>query len=410
MLSILLLLQIKEVLMNLLKKSFLLACIISFWTCHQSLKIVTTTSFELVTDGQYPIKIKLPSSIKSFPYMQIQDKQQQKMYPAQRLDDSTFLFLATNRQFKVTEAIQIVPSDKSLKEEINIEKSTDALLVTKHNKPILKYQMTEQLPLGKLEYYKRGGFIHPIYSPNGTILTDDFPAGHTHQHAVFFAFVNTSYKEEKLDFWNQHQQTATIEFDSLINYESGPLFGRFETIQNHISLKYGPILKEKWEVIIYNTVPYRIDIQTTLQSIATDTLFVKEYHYGGMAFRGAKAWNAVDSLHFQNEPDFYTHEGKNRQAANHSRPLWSAMNGLIDGKKAGVAILGHPSNFRYPEPIRIHPTMPYYCVAPMVGQAFVIPPNGAFQATYTYLSYDGAVPVEALDELAIFLKDTSPSQ
>ena len=220
----------------------------------------------------------------------------------------------------------------------------------------------------------------------------------------FLPFVNTTYKGEKLDFWNQQQQTGKIKFGELMNYESGPVFGRFETIQNHVSLKHSTILKEKWEVTIYNKAPYRIDIQTTLKSVATDTLFINDYHYGGMAFRGTKAWNAADSLHFQNEPAFHTNEGKNRQAANHSRPLWSAMNGLIDDKKVGVAILSHPSNFRYPEPIRIHPTMPYYCVAPMVGQAFFIPPNGIFKANYTYLSYDGEVPVEVLNELAEFLK------
>lgn len=384
-----------------------MACIISCWMCHQQLKTADTASFEFVKDGQYPIKIKLPASANSFSYFKVQDNQQQKMYPAQRLDDSTVLFLAKNSQFNITKDIQVVSSDNSfLKNEINIEKSVNTLLVTKNNKPVLNYQITQKLPTGKPEYYKRGGFIHPLYSPNGKILTDDFPEGHTHQHAVFFAFVNTTYKGEKLDFWNQHQQTETIEFEELMNYESGPVFGRFETMQNHVSLKYGTILKEKWKVTIYNTEPYRIAIQTTLQSVATDTLFINDYHYGGMAFRGAAAWNVVDSLHFQNEPTFHTNEGKNRQAANHSRPLWSAMNGLINGKKTGVAILGHPTNFRYPEPIRIHPSMPYYCVAPMVGQAFAIPPNGIFKANYTYVSYDGEVPVETLNELAEFLKNT----
>ncbi len=390
--------------MSLLKKCLLLASLISFLMCHQSLKTTDTASFELVTNGQYPIKIKIPSSATSFPYVKVHDKQQQKMYPAQKLNDSTVLFLARNSQFKITKDIQVMSSDTPIfKNEINIKKSAAALLVTKNNKPVLNYQITQKLPEGKPEYYKRGGFIHPLYSPNGKILTDGFPEGHTHQHAVFFAFVNTTYKGEKLDFWNQHQKTGTIEFDKLVNYENGPVFGRFETTQNHLSLKHGTILKEKWEVTIYNTEPYRIEIQTTLQSVATDTLFINDYHYGGMAFRGTKAWNVVDSLHFQNEPTFHTNEGKNRETANHSRPLWSAMNGLIDGQKAGVAILGHPTNFRYPEPIRIHPSMPYYCVAPMVGQAFAIQPNGVFKANYTYLSYDGEVPVETLNELVGFL-------
>ena len=166
-----------------------MGCIISFWMCHQQLKTADIASFELVADGQYPIKISMPSSAKSFQYFKVQDKQQQKVYPAQRMDDSTVVFLAKNSSFKITPDIQVIPSNNSLfNNEIIIKKSAGALLVTKNNKPILNYQIAEQLPVGISEHYKRGGFIHPLYSPNGKILTDDFPEGHTHQHAVFFAF------------------------------------------------------------------------------------------------------------------------------------------------------------------------------------------------------------------------------
>ena len=386
--------------MNILKKWTLFGSLLFFCTCHQPLKPTNSVTYQLINNGQFPIKIPITTSNNSKRYFKIIDKRQAKNYPAQRLNDSTLLFLVADPNFKISDAIHIEESNRPFSDnQIQIKKTTDALIVTKNNQPVLTYQITEKLPEGKASHYKRGGFIHPLYSPNGKILSDDFPEGHTHQHGIFFAFVNTTFKNEKLDFWNQHQSTGTIEFSKLNNYQSGPVFGIFETEQNHISLTQGVILKEKWQVIIYNTEPYRLEIQTTLQNVSTDTLFINDYHYGGMAFRGAKAWNTKDSLHFQNEPTFRTNEGKDRIAANHSRPLWSALSGLIDGEHVGVVMLGHSNNFRHPQPIRIHPSMPYYCSAPMVGKQFSIAPNGIFEGNYTYLSFDGILPTGFLNEL-----------
>lgn len=386
--------------MKILKNWSLFGSLLLFCMCQQQFKPTNLSTYQLINNGRYPIKIQHTATNSTDTYFKIYDQEEAKSYLAQRLNDSTLLFLAEQPNFISSDAIQIEAINRPLfDDQIQIQKTTTGLTVTKNSKPVLGYQIAEKLPKGKAEHYKRSGFIHPLYSPRGKILTDDFPEGHTHQHGVFFAFVNTMYKGKKLDFWNQHQGTGTIEFSTLHHYQSGPVFGEFETEQNHISLKHGVVLKENWKVIIYNTEPYRIEIHTTLQNVSADTLFVKDYHYGGMAFRGAKEWNKVDSLHFQSEPDFQTSEGKDRVTANHSRPLWSSLNGLIDGEKAGLALLGHPSNFRYPEPVRIHPTMPYYCIAPMVGEQFSIAPKGIFSGNYTYLNYDGVVPTDLLNKV-----------
>ena len=37
------------------------------------------------------------------------------------------------------------------------------------------------------------------------------------------------------------------------------------------------------------------------------------------------------------------------------------MSGTIDGQEVGITILGHPDNFRAPQPMRLHPTEPFFC-------------------------------------------------
>lgn len=356
--------------------------------------------YSAVDNGHFPTKIQYASQDPDNMFYEVVDIKNEEIYPAQAINDSTILFLARNANSALRQDLKVVESNEPFFENsIHITKNQDALQVTRNGKAVLAYQMTEQLPAGNEAHFKRGGFIHPIYSPNGKILSDDFPVGHTHQHGVFFAFVNTTYKGEKLDFWNQMDATGKVEFSKINGFESGPVYGKFQSEQKHSSIKHGLVLNEIWNVTIYNTEPYRIELETTLTNVSTDTLFIEDYRYGGMAFRGAKEWSSVDSMNFQNEPKFSTSEGTDRIAANHSRPHWSAFDGLIDGKNAGLAMLGHPSNFRYPEPIRIHPSMTYFCIAPMVGERFYVAPNDSFHGNYTLISFDGALPVSLLDKI-----------
>ena len=98
-----------------------------------------------------------------------------------------------------------------------------------------------------------------------------------------------------------------------------------------------------------------------------------------------------------NKVDISTDQGLNRQAANNSRPKWIAMSGLIDGAICGVAAMGHPSNFRSPQPIRVHPKKPYFCFAPMILGDFEIKKDQAYISTFRIVTFDGKLNEEQLN-------------
>lgn len=53
---------------------------------------------------------------------------------------------------------------------------------------MLEYVKTEKpAPDGIEPHFRRGGYIHPVFTPTGQELTGDFPPDHAHQHALFFA-------------------------------------------------------------------------------------------------------------------------------------------------------------------------------------------------------------------------------
>lgn len=56
--------------------------------------------------------------------------------------------------------------------------------------------------------------------------------------------------------------------------------------------------------------------------------------------------------------------------------------------------LDHPDNFRFPQSVRLHPTKPYFCFAPMVDGPFEIGPQQTYTSKYRFYVYDGPKDVE----------------
>ena len=61
----------------------------------------------------------------------------------------------------------------------------------------------------------------------------------------------------------------------------------------------------------------------------------------------------------------------------------------------GVTVLDHPGNFRFPQPVRLHPNKPYFCFAPMVLGEFEISPGHPYTSRYRLYVHDG--PPDAAD-------------
>ena len=73
------------------------------------------------------------------------------------------------------------------------------------------------------------------------------------------------------------------------------------------------------------------------------------------------------------------------------------MSGLVDGAQAGIAVLGHPDNFRAPEPMRIHPDEPFFNFAPMQAGDMSLDPGKKYVWRYRFLVHDGAPKKDIID-------------
>src|SRR5688572_1533765 len=131
------------------------------------------------------------------------------------------------------------------------------LHVTIAGEPVLDYQMDKDaIPRPDIKpEYKRAGYLHPIYSPAGTIVSDDYPVQHVHHHGIWSPWTKTSFQGRTPDFWNMGQKSGMVEFVALERTWNGPVHGGFAARHRFVDLSApSPVvaLQETWEVTAYN--------------------------------------------------------------------------------------------------------------------------------------------------------------
>ena len=249
--------------------------------------------------------------------------------------------------------------------------------------------------------FRRGGYLHPIRTPSGKIVTDDFPANHVHHHGVWWAWTNTEFDGRKPDFWNMGDGKGRVEFVSLDETWSGPVHGGFRSKHRFIDLTSGaPVnaMDESWQVTAYASPTaashWMFDLVSQQHCATANALKLPLYRYGGVGVRGNWAWNG------KGKAEFLTSEGEtDRDKGNTTRGRWCYMGGQLDGVAAGLAILCHPENFRAPQPMRLHPSEPFFNFAPQQAGDMEIKPGETYLSRYRFVVLDGP-PVKAeLDRL-----------
>lgn len=264
------------------------------------------------------------------------------------------------------------------------------LELSENGRKILTYNPGyQESPEKDAPWFGRSGFIHPVYSPSGVLVTDDFPEGHRHQHGIMFAWTNTIIDGQSVDFWNSHKKQGLVEHAETINADKSEILVKLR----HMDLTAKTpkaVIRETWKLTVVPHPTLNIfDFESVME--VNETLHIGGYRYGGLCVRGSAKW--------AHNAEFITSEGKGRADGNHTRPTWIAMSGKIDGKSAGIACLGNPANFRAPQPVRVHEEFPYFGYAPVVLGDFTIEPKKPFLSRYRFVVFDGEPDPKVLERL-----------
>jgi hypothetical protein len=252
-----------------------------------------------------------------------------------------------------------------------------------------------ELPEGMAEVYAGSGFLRSLRTPGGVELLDVLAVGHPHHRGVFSAWAKVRVGEETVDVWNVQKETGRTEAVGLAELEESG----FSALRRHVKVGGEVLLEERWRVGVapgdgFNAID--IDMEQVVR--APGGVILETYAYGGLGFRATRYWNAADEKHFIGAPSILTSEGEtDREAANHRRARWILLEGPFPEGKAGVVMLQHPQTDRFPQPVRLHPTMPYFVFCPVVNEPLSLPEGAFYRARFRILAFDERPSVSRIE-------------
>lgn len=234
--------------------------------------------------------------------------------------------------------------------QITMQKDDQGILILEKGEKVFFYQSE---PLEVEGRYERRHYIHPLWSPAGAVLTEDFPADHLHHRGLFWAWHQIWIDGERIgDPWELKdfdQKITDLEFRTLKN-GSGSLKIRV----NWLSDKWKkadvkkPYLEENTTIIVHpgrNNVR-RIDFEISLLALEKNLLIggsEDEKGYSGFSVRMV----LPEDVQFSGPAG----EVEPKVTAVES-PGYIQISGSMGkkGKNAGIVIIDHPQNPGYPQP------------------------------------------------------------
>jgi hypothetical protein len=286
------------------------------------------------------------------------------------------------------EPVKLVKDDKSLEVIIGDRK------VLRYNYAIVPP------PEGKSPLYNRGGFIHPLWSPDQAVLTGIHAADHTHHMGFWMPWTHSVFEGRDVDFWNICDGKGTVRFKEFVDQQAGPVFGRFRVRQDHIDLKAPGgekvALNEVWDVLVWNTGDsgaWVWDFTSTQRCASNSPLQLPAYRYGGVGFRGTPEWK-------EGLADYLTSEGKTRKDGHGTRAKWCMMFGPTTKGPEGIVFMGHPSNHEFPEPMRLWPEGDiFFNFCPVQQKDWVLEPGKDYVFRYRLYVYNGQRRAEQAEQV-----------
>lgn len=224
------------------------------------------------------------------------------------------------------------------------EASSTGLELSDGGKPVFVYNFGMILGKGFPESMRRSSYLHPVYSPDGVVLTDDFNPNHPHHRGIFWAWTDITVDGKKGDMW-------TVK---------GPFLDRFVAWKARevtdatarLAVENGwfdgdrKFLKEDVEIVTHRAVggsrvlDFALRLEATQQPVEIVGTSEGKKGFSGFCFKFA----APDG----GKPTISTEQGVSPKDGVLARHAWAQLAGTFHGHPAGARVEDDPANPGYP--------------------------------------------------------------
>lgn len=193
-------------------------------------------------------------------------------------------------------------------------------------------------------------FLYPLIGPTGDAFTRAYPMkvvegetkDHPHHRSLWFTYGRLN----GIDFWSEPKGKpfGSIKETSRKPLVQGPVVGRLHTTDDWISPQGSKVCEDERILTIYHTRSARIlDFDITIKATEGPVEF-SDTKEGMFGVRVASTMDVTKKLGGK----IINSEGLVDDKAWGKPASWVDYTGPVEGKTVGIAILNHPSSFRYP--------------------------------------------------------------
>lgn len=226
------------------------------------------------------------------------------------------------------------------------ETSPTAIELTDNGKPVYVYNFGMTLAKGFPESMRRAAYLHPVYAPDGTVLSDDFNPNHAHHRGIFWAWPEITVNGKKDDIWTvKGFQERFVRWDARetkpgaarLAVENGWYDGDRKFVKEHVEIVAHPAEGN------HRALDFTLRFEAVRDPVTIVGTPDQKKGFGGFAFRfatpdgsGAKTIVTTD-------------QGVHEKDGVMSRHPWAQISGIYKGKTAGARVEDDPSNPGYPK-------------------------------------------------------------
>ncbi len=340
------------------------------------------------------------------------NKKEQILLPSQiNANERTILSFVTDVDLipgQKTEYILKVSDWNNDPADLQLRKNQEGVELAFNDRSILHYQTSMTYPPeGVNPIYGKSGFIHPLRSPAGEILTRIQPPDHYHHYGIWGPWTHTHINGRFVDFWNLGQGLATVRFARLLAEEEGPVYAGFTALQEHVDfggkgadqIALNESLKVKaWKTDTEGKV-WMIDYTTTINSPLDSGIIFDAYRYGGgIGMRMTEKWHKDNCT-------VLTSEGHDRVAADGTNARWCIVEGESEAGRSGILFMSHPGNRAHPESMRVWPINAnggrgdmFFEFCPIRHENWTIQKGKNYSLKYRMVVFDGKLTPEKAEQ------------
>jgi hypothetical protein len=204
-----------------------------------------------------------------------------------------------------------------------------SLELTENGKPVFVYNHGMILKEGVKEQYRRSSYVHPLYAPDGTVLTDDFPKDHPHHRGLCWSWPVVRFEGQTYDVWavqGMHQRFVRW-IAKQVSDDKAVL-----AVENGWFVDDRKAVKETVELTVRSAAGNRrqVDVKLTFEAVdAPVEIAGREIKgYGGVGVRFAP----------RSETTIRTDAGVESKDSDMVRHPWAELEGVFEGRRAGLRI------------------------------------------------------------------------